>query len=299
MKKRTLFERLFWTPNYFTVAIRKKEENERPIWERGCIKPDFVMHATRKYWMADPMLAEDSGRTYLFYEAAYRDKGRIEVVEVHDDCTISKPAIALEREYHLSYPYVFRHNETWYMIPESSAINKVQLFKAVKFPNRWEYVTTLIDEHAVDTTIEDVNGSLLMLTFVPQYGSECVVPKAYRVDWKGERDITLQEIQWSDFDPLKVRGAGRIMLFNGRYIRPAQISQATSYGDGLLFLQSNASEAVYRETEIGRLTAEDVCVKGCKADGLHTYDTTDRFEVIDIRCQLPDPLKVLRKLIKH
>ena len=295
MKKRTLFERLFWTPNCFTIAIRKRDAQEAPIWERKHFQPDYVMPATRNYWAADPMLAEDNGKTYLFYEAAHHDKGRIEVVELYANGTTSQPAVALEREYHLSYPFVFKHDGEWYMIPESCAIHEVQLLKATHFPTDWEYVTTLLKENAVDTTVQNVNGKLLLLTFLPQAGNECVFPKAFWLDWSD--DIKLAEIPWPNFDSLQVRGAGRMLADGRRYVRPAQLNQPMSYGDGVLFEECRCSDAPYGEKEIGRLLVENLHVPGWKVDGLHTYAATTQFEVIDIRCQLPDPCKILRKVL--
>lgn len=295
MKKRTLFERLFWTPNCFTIAIRKRDAQEAPIWERKHFQPDYVMLATRNYWVADPMLAEDNGKTYLFYEAAHHDKGRIEVVELYANGTTSQPAVALEREYHLSYPFVFKHDGEWYMIPESCAIHEVQLLKATHFPTDWEYVTTLLKENAVDTTVQNVNGKLLLLTFLPQAGNECVFPKAFWLDWSD--DIKLAEIPWPNFDSLQVRGAGRMLADGRRYVRPAQLNQPMSYGDGVLFEECRCSDAPYGEKEIGRLLVENLHVPGWKVDGLHTYAATTQFEVIDIRCQLPDPCKILRKVL--
>ena len=295
MKKRTLFERLFWTPNCFTIAIRKRDAQEAPIWEPKHFQPDYVMPATRNYWVADPMLAEDNGKTYLFYEAAHHDKGRIEVVELYANGTTSQPAVALEREYHLSYPFVFKHDGEWYMIPESCAIHEVQLLKATHFPTDWEYVTTLLKENAVDTTVQNVNGKLLLLTFLPQAGNECVFPKAFWLDWSD--DIKLAEIPWPNFDSLQVRGAGRMLADGRRYVRPAQLNQPMSYGDGVLFEECRCSDAPYGEKEIGRLLVENLHVPGWKVDGLHTYAATTQFEVIDIRCQLPDPCKILRKVL--
>lgn len=297
MKKRTLFERLLWTPNYFTIAIRKRDAQEAPIWERKYFQSDYVMPATRNYWVADPMLAEDNGKTYLFYEAVHHDKGRIEVVELYDNGTTSQPAIALEREYHLSYPFVFKHGGEWYMIPESCAIHEVQLLKAAHFPTEWKYVTTLLKENAVDSTVQSVNGKLLLLTFLPQAGSERVFPKAFWLDWSG--DIKLTKIPWPNFEPLQVRGAGRMLAEGDRYIRPAQINRMTSYGEGIRFMECFFPDTTYDEKEVGRLTAKDLCVEKWKIDGLHTYAATERFEVIDIRCQLLDPLKVFRRILKH
>lgn len=297
MKKRTLLERLFWTPNYFTIAIRKKSAHEAPIWERKSFCPDYVMPATRDYWVADPMLAEDNGKTYLFYEAAHHDKGRIEVVELQEDGITSQPAVALEREYHLSYPFVFRHNGEWYMIPESGAIREVQLLKATNFPTEWEYAATLLRENAVDTTVQQMDDRYLLFTFLPQAGSERVLPKAFWMDWDNE--ITLEEISWRDFETLQVRGAGSVIVDGNRYVRPAQINQEKSYGDGVLFAQCHCAESAYREKEIGRLLADNLQVAGWKVDGLHTYAATEQFEVIDVRCQLPDPWKMLRRMMKR
>lgn len=294
MKKRTLFERLFWSPNYFTIAICKRNEHDQPIWERRFFQPDYVMPATREYWLADPMLAEENGKTYMFYEAAYHDKGRIEVVELHDDGTTSQPTVVLEQKHHLSYPFVFQKDGEWYMIPESCAIEEMQLWKAVHFPTEWQYVTTLLRGRTVDTTVQAIGDRFLLLTFLPQRGSERVHPKAFWLEWSS--DIRLKELQWTDFAPLQVRGAGKIIKFGGRYIRPVQNNHETSYGDGLLFAECSFSDTAYTEMEIGRLDAENLRVPGWKVDGLHTYAATERFEVIDIRCQLPDPWKILRRL---
>lgn len=297
MRERTLIERLFWSPNYFTIAIRKKNEYESPIWERKFFQPDYVMPATREYWMADPMLAEENGKTYLFYEAAHHNKGRIEFVELNDDGTTSQPAVALEQKHHLSYPFVFQRGGEWYMIPESCAIGEVQLWKASHFPTDWEYATTLLKERAVDTTVQAFGENLLLLTFLPQSGSERVYPKAFWLKW--DSDIRLEEFPWEAFNPLQVRGAGRIITDSSRHIRPVQRNRETSYGDGLLFAECRFSDVGYAEKEIGSLEAENLCVPGWKVNGLHTYAATERFEVIDLRCQLADPWKVLRRLTRR
>lgn len=296
MKQRTLLERLFWAPNYFTIAIRKRSKHEQPIWERNFFQPDYVMPATRNYWVADPMLAEHHGKTYLFYEAVCHNKGRIEVVSLNEDGSTSRPAVVLEQNHHLSYPFVFQRAGEWYMIPESSAIREVQLWKATHFPTEWQYVTTLLKDSAVDTTVQTWGETLLLLTFLPQAGNERVFPKAFCLEWG--YNIQLKEISWTNFDSLLVRGAGRIIVDGARYIRPAQCNQEMSYGDGLLFAECSLSDTAYEEKEIGRLDAKSLCVPGWKVDGLHTYAATERFEVIDLRCQLPDPWKILRRLAK-
>lgn len=67
--KRSLLERLFWSPNFFTIAIRRRRETDAPIWERLQFQTEYTMPATPDCWAADPMLAEENGKTYLFYES--------------------------------------------------------------------------------------------------------------------------------------------------------------------------------------------------------------------------------------
>lgn len=296
MRQRTIWERLFWSPNYFTIAIRRKREGEAPVWERGRFQPEYVMPVSREHWAADPMLAEEDGRTYLFYEAVHHGKGRIEVAELGGDGRPTQPIVAVERDYHLSYPFVFRRNGIWYMIPESCAAGQVQLLRATHFPEQWEYVTTLLPEAAVDSTVEEIDGRLLLLTFLPHGENERVTPRAYWLELREGGDASLEPLPWPDFDPLLVRGAGRLLRRDGEYIRPAQINRDLSYGDGLRFSRCQPRGSHYRETELGQLPADGLSVPGWKADGTHTYAETAQWEVIDLRCQLPDPLKLWRRL---
>jgi hypothetical protein len=37
--------------------------------------------------------------------------------------------VAVERDHHLSYPFVFSHDGAVYMIPETSAANRVELLR--------------------------------------------------------------------------------------------------------------------------------------------------------------------------
>lgn len=293
--KRSLLERLFWSPNFFTIAIRRRRETDAPIWERLQFQTEYTLSATPDCWTADPMLAEESGKTYLFYEAVHHGKGRIEVVQIRENGSVSTPQVALERDYHLSYPFVFRYEGSWYMIPESCAIDEVQLFRAERFPEKWVYVTTLLHSHAADTTVQSMDGKLLLLTFLPQSGSECVTPEAYWLTIENEM-AELQQIPWPKYDTLTVRGAGRFLNANGSMIRPVQVSRVNSYGDAVAFFSAQPQVDVYQEERISALLPEHV--SGCKyrVDGLHTYALGNDFEVIDVRCQLPDPTKILRKL---
>ena len=66
----------------------------------------------------------------------------------------SNPTRILEKDYHMSYPFLFEHKNELYMIPETSKNKTIDLYKCVDFPEKWEFKLTLIkDIEAVDSTI--------------------------------------------------------------------------------------------------------------------------------------------------
>ena len=290
MKFADPFAKLFVTERYFTIGIRKRQNVSPP--EKQLFAPEFLVPATRQKWCADPMLVDDGEKTWLFYEAVLGDHGHIEVVQVLDDCTLGKPTVLLKDECHYSYPFVFRHENTWYMIPESSAASEVRLYRATQFPEKWEPVTVLLRQRAVDTTVFEHEGWLYLLTYLPDNATERVTPRAYKLNLP---DGELTALSWEDYDELRVRGAGPVFAQGQTRYRPAQISREQRYGDGLVFYRIS-DPAGYREEPAFEMGPEHLKGLGCYADGLHTYCRSERFEAIDIRVGTVDFAKPFKKL---
>ena len=289
-----LFGKLFVIDRYFTIALRKKKAGI--LSGRNKFIPDFIVPANRGKWVADPMLIDANGKTYLFYEAVLEDKGHIEVTEVRGDCTVGEPQIILQDECHYSYPFVFYYRGEWYMIPESSAAGEVRLYKSVHFPEKWTMQSVLLYEKAVDTTIFEQTGHLYLTTFFLTEKSERVIPHAYELELSDD-NACLREIKWESYDELRVRGAGPFIITDHELIRPAQISQEQRYGDGVVFYRASIGEQ-YNEKSICEIKAIDLKVRGYYVDGLHTYSSSEKFEAIDIRCGVVNVLKPIFKLFR-
>ena len=289
----TLYSKLFLTSYYFTVAIRKKQQEG--IIKNCSFKAEYVLPATRANWCADPMLVDFDDKTYLFYEAVDGDHGRIEVAQINDDCTVGTATVLLNDECHYSYPFVFGHEDELYMIPESSAANEVRLYKAKTFPYEWELQSVLLNARAVDTTVFEQNGKKYLLTFITDGKTERVTPRAYEMHF--DDGVSLKELTWAEFDELRVRGAGGVFEENEKQYRPAQISTEVRYGDALALYEVNVTDGSYSESFAGELTADNVSTKGVHMDGLHTYSTSEHFEAIDIRCREFDLFKVPRRIL--
>lgn len=293
MNIRNIYQKLFLTNCYFTIALRKRGLGIRA--DRR-FRPDYRMPAKQNRWSADPMLVDRDGETYLFYEAVENDRGHIAVSRVNEDCTLSAPSVVLKDGTHYSYPFVFEKDGVWYMIPESSEAREVRLYRAVEFPGRWELHSVLLRERAVDTTVFEQNGSWYLLTFLTDGLSERVTPRAYRMRFE-EEQVGLEPLPWENYDTLRVRGAGPVLRDGEDLLRPAQISQEQRYGDAVAFYRVQ-TEKNYSEEQVFEMTAEDLGIPGIYADGLHTYCVSERFEAIDVRCRDFDLWKPVKKLMR-
>ena len=65
----------------------------------------------------------------------------------------------LECEHHLSYPFVFQHDGAIYMLPETGEAGRVELHRAVEFPDTWRLDRVLLDGlTALDATLHIEDG---------------------------------------------------------------------------------------------------------------------------------------------
>ena len=116
-------------------------------------------------YLADPFPIEVDGRHYLFVEdyPVANSRGTISVLEPTADGGWSPPRPALQRDYHLSYPFVFQREGVTYMIPETSEAGRVELYRSIGAPDAWELDRVLLDGlAAVDATLY-ADGEFLWL----------------------------------------------------------------------------------------------------------------------------------------
>ena len=116
---------------------------------------------------ADPFPVREGNRAWIFLEELVYSEGKgvIAVIEVDAAGHRSTPQRVIEEPYHLSYPCLFRWLGQWYMVPESSQGHRIQLYRCVRFPDRWEPATLLMNGvKAVDTTIFEHADRWWMLT---------------------------------------------------------------------------------------------------------------------------------------
>ena len=96
---------------------------------------------------ADPFLIKDKGKYYVFFEEFTIGVGHGQiccaVLDLKNKKLIKKEVI-LKKKYHLSFPYVFKYQKKFYLIPETASQKKIDLYEFVKFPNELKFVRTLV-----------------------------------------------------------------------------------------------------------------------------------------------------------
>jgi hypothetical protein len=104
---------------------------------------------------SEPFALAKNGRYYVFFKEMVRgaDKAHIAMLELSADGRWSAPVRVLERDYHVSHPFVVEHDGQLYLIPESARNRTVEAYRCVDFPLRWRLERVLLDgARLVDAT---------------------------------------------------------------------------------------------------------------------------------------------------
>jgi hypothetical protein len=233
-------------------------------------------------FFADPFLVEDGGRTWLFVEDGdlASDKGSIRCAEVTETGVLGESRIVLDRDYHLSYPFVFRHGDAWYMLPETSENRTIELWRATSFPWRWQLHKVLMrDVLAVDPTLLEHAGRLWLFAAMSEGGGaatdELFLFSAKSLDGEWVPHPANPIVS----DVRRARPAGRILAEHGALHRPAQDCSG-EYGAAVwLHRIDELNDRRYRETPVRRIGPE--WWRGATAT--HTLARAGKWEAIDGR----------------
>ncbi|VFQ63432.1 unnamed protein product [Cuscuta campestris] len=207
-------------------------------------------------FVADPFLYVKGDTLFVFFETknAIMMQGDIGVARSIDRGATWEPlGIALDEDWHLSYPYVFDYNGNIYMMPEGSAKGDLRLYRAVNFPTEWTLDRVILKKPMVDSVIIPHDGKYWLL------GSDHSGIGAQK---NGQLEI------WYSASPLGpwrrhkkypvynkdkstgARNGGRPFLYNGNIYRVGQDCGST-YGRRVrLFKIEILTTREFKETEV-------------------------------------------------
>lgn len=267
----------------WNIAIRKKEDEEELFW---CLKETKFneMDLKKDEWYADPFLFTYENKTFLFFELydMKQRKGKIAYCEIIEG-EFGEITVILDKPYHLSFPYIFEWNGSVYLMPESSEANKIIIFKSDNFPLDWSEHKILIDSIKVcDSIILTSTTGYWLLTSTIINGGFRVTKEAYKVNLD-RMEIIGSPIFYGE-GSYGYRNAGKIITRRHNQFRVAQDCTNNKYGKGLVVYNTEIDDfGSLKEHEIKHIDGRSLNVNNNYFDGVHTYNSNEKYEVIDLK----------------
>jgi hypothetical protein len=226
-------------------------------------------------YVADPFMIRESGVWHMFFEVLNRESGRGEIGLALSQNALqwTYQRIVMKEPFHLSYPYVFKWEDDYYMIPESYQAKSVRLYKATNFPVEWSLAAELIaGEDFEDSSVFRFNDRWWLLNDVsrpPYYAGTLRLFSSDRLTdgWSEHPQSPIIQD-----DPHIARPAGRVLSWNGRIIRFTQ-DCAPVYGIQVrAFELTELTATTYREQELTPSPILQGSGHGWNESGMHHLD---------------------------
>lgn len=244
--------------------------------------PFQVIPNTWRTWAADPFIIEESGIVYIFAEVFdyIERKGGIGYT-FFSKGKWTKWKVILKEKFHLSYPTLFRMGKDIYMVPESSGGHSLRLYKAIVFPNEWKLERVIADDvEWVDTTFFAHDNAVYAIT-------TDISKQDNHIDYLLSFDKQLNLISKTKIKEIHTeysRSAGNLFAKDGKKIRVSQ-DCSFHYGGAMIFSEFMPPKLCEQgvKNKILHLYPKDITVNQKHAwTGIHTYNSTQNYEVIDI-----------------
>ncbi len=240
----------------------------------------YLIPPKDRFW-ADPFTLSVDDKYFIFLEEFIYEtgKGHISVVEIERNGKYQAPITILEKDYHLSYPFIFEYAGDYYMIPETASNNTVELYRCISFPSEWKLDTVLFEGvNATDATLLERDGLWWMFVNLGEmkYPSDWDELYIFYADspkgeWKPHKRNPVKK------DVRNSRPAGSLFEWKGQLCRPAQNS-SVRYGYGISInkiLRLSPDEFV--EEEVSKILPE----WNQAVLGTHTLSRSRDLTVID------------------
>lgn len=273
-----LCERLGFRPGMFCLHLSEGDPKTFDPAQALAVKP------RGNCYHADPFLWLHQDQTWCFFEifdyAAGTGRigaGRLEADELVDVRTVLEPG------YHLSFPFLFEHAGALFMMPESCATRRIELWRCTAFPDCWELHSTALEGlNPADSTLAQIGGQWWLFTNLSDdpFGDMNSELHLFRADSPMLERLEPHLLNPVVFDSRSARNAGRIVLRDGIPWRPAQDNAHGTYGYGLKLMRiEELTDRSYRES-LGRTIAPNFTqgIIGC-----HHIDSRDDRIVFDVR----------------
>lgn len=222
--------------------------------------------------VSDPFMVKELSTWYMFFEILnmQTDHGDIGVATSRDGIKWEYGGVVLDEIFHLSYPYVFKWQNEYYMIPESYQSGSIRLYKSTDFPRKWEFVRTLLNGNYVDSSIFQYDGKWWIFTETNPNGNDTL--RLYYSD-----NLTGPWVEHPKSPIVKenaniARPGGRVLIYDKRIFRYTQDDYPTYGNQVWAFEITELTTTSYNEKRVNKLPVLKATGKGWNGLGMHQID---------------------------
>ena len=243
----------------------------KPLYPTPVLTRDHITDIPAEF-VADPFMLPHAGTWYMFMEImnAETKKGEVGLATSNDGLNWTYQQIVLNETFHLSYPYVFKFENDFFMLPETLGAGAVCLYKAGEFPSRWSCVARLLEGRFADPSLFHYNGQWWLFVCSTPYQHDTLrlyFANALTGPWSEHPKSPIVSN-----DKRRARPAGRVIEFNNRLIRFAQ-DCVPQYGSSVRAFEIRELTAnSYTEVEIEHSPILKASGNGWNASGMHHID---------------------------
>ena len=246
---------------------------------------------TYNFNLADPFVFKNKETNYCFVEKFnFKNNGEIHVYDLDRSCYLG---LAIKESFHLSYPYVFKHNDDIYMLPETSQNNDVRLYKATNFPLKWELSSVLINNIRVVDSMLFYDKSLSAWLLLCNFASSVIDADFHSLKAFASNNLTgpFEEIDGIQIiNDSTIRRNGGFLQYQNSIYRVSQYYGHNCYGKSVkIHRVSNTptkkyieEECIIEEIDFLRDCA-DKLASGYKITGFHHVNNNKDFSVFDFK----------------
>lgn len=276
-----LSERLGLRPGMFCLNLTDGDPLKFNPARAQAVKPQG------NCYHADPFLWRHGDETWCFFETfhypsgkGHISAGRLEAGELVEIRTVLDPG------YHVSFPFLFEHGGELFMMPESCATRRIELWRCTRFPDSWElHATALEGSNPADSMLAQIDGQWWLFSNLSDdpFGDMSSELHLFRADSPMLERLEPHPLNPVVFDSRCARNAGRILVRDSVLLRPAQDNSHGAYGYGLNLMRiEELTMETYRESLVRTIAP------GFKRGiiGCHHIDILGDRIVFDVRHRL-------------
>lgn len=232
----------------------------RSDWRKLVMRQSVPISNPYNHFLADPFIVRSNLTDFCFVEDYdyVKKLGSISVYELKKNKAI-RLGEAITEDFHLSFPYIFRFEDEYYMSPQTQGTNDIRLYRNIEFPMEWELAAVLLDDvSATDTMIFPYGEWWWMLTNIDPFngGDHSSMLFAFYADNPLTRTWHSHAMNPVIVDPKRGRNAG--IVYDGDNVyRVSQRQGFRVYGQGTAINRiSELTPDSFCETEVAAISPD-------------------------------------------